>query len=626
MMNENGNEKGVDYNKNIRRRSNKKKMKETNNASVIVNETVPNQDKQTNKKKRRRRKSIPNVLKSEEEEEEDKKLSPPSNKNNSPPVKHQINNNRSKIPVIENSLDVDASSLAKDLEYLSTTSFASMNVISKATRDALEKVLKFSHLTSVQESTFTPIFQGKDVVAKAKTGSGKTIAFLLPILERYHLQGLESSQKNGTDALTCLILSPTRELAYQIGEEAKSLLRFHPHRTSGCVVGGINIKKDAKILNDPKLFFLIATPGRLIDHLTSNNYNILNRLHTSLRVLVLDEADRLLDMGFRKEIEKILDHLKPASSSKYDPSFPPPPPSFSRQTILFSATFPPDVATITQLAMSATNQVVVDMLEQEDPSKNKQETNAQVKEYYTISPNLEQNILIMENLLLEHMKTTTEAKEAYKIIVFFSTARVAGFMAELFQAFSYSVLEMHSRKSQSHRNNVAKLFREGKNVILFSSDVSARGVDYPDVTLILQVGLTADRESYIHRLGRTGRAGKVGQGILLLTPFERKVMLQVTLKDLPLEELQHSLMKSSATTTELARVLLTKNLPKHLVVSAERAYQAWLGYYNSNLRRLGWDKKHLIEMGAEYSLSIGLKKTPQLPKKTIGKMGLKGFL
>ena len=189
---------------------------------------------------------------------------------------------------------------------------------------------------------------------------------------------------------------------------------------------------------------------------------------------------------------------------------------------------------------------------------------------------------------------------------------------QLFQTAGYSALEMHSRKNQSFRVKVAKQFHEGKNIMMFSSDISARGVDYPDVSLIVQVGLTV-KEQYIHRLGRTGRAGRKGCGVLLLCDFETSFLKE--LKDLDI----NSADLPNVDMTQLKSTALLQQRPEALRIPGEQAYQAYLGYYNSNLKRIGMTKGGLVQLANQYSRTIGFQEPPALQKKTIGLMGLKGI-
>ena len=222
-------------------------------------------------------------------------------------------------------------------------------------------------------------------------------------------------------------------------------------------------------------------------------------------------------------------------------------------------------------------------------------------------------------------RETSAAGGCYKIIVFFTTARVTGFMAEMFNSVSsetgYSVLEIHSRKAQNARERASEQFRKSGSAVLFSSDVSARGMDYPDVTFVLQVGLT-DRSQYIHRLGRTARAGKDGKGGLLLADYEEQHMRRSELKDMPLELIAVPVTARVSGIAERA----VKNVSSDKVLrnSAEQAYRAWLGYYNGHLKKVRWDKRRLVEQANMFGTEVGLVEQPSIEKRTVGKMGLKG--
>lgn len=213
---------------------------------------------------------------------------------------------------------------------------------------------------------------------------------------------------------------------------------------------------------------------------------------------VLDEADRLLDMGFKKEVDRILHAIAQQKKTAGTP--------WPTQTLLFSATVDAEIRDIASVSLKP-GYKLIDTVGDED------QTHTHVPQFLACAP-LEQQLPVMAGILEFQMKTPD-----YKIIVFFATARQCQLMAALFAAAGVSVLEIHSRLSQSARIRTAEAFRVGTNVVMFSSDVSARGMDYPDVSFVLQVGIT-DKSQYIHRLGRTARAGKGGSGCLLVAPFE----------------------------------------------------------------------------------------------------------
>lgn len=367
---------------------------------------------------------------------------------------------------------------------------------------------------------------------------------------------------------------------------------------------------------------LIATPGRLTDHI-ENTGGFRNRL-SALRVLILDEADQLLDMGFRRDIERILAALPR-----------------ERQTLLFSATMPPEVRSVAGLALKRDHAFV------DTVGEAASHTHEHVRQRAMVAP-MEAQCGVLYALLRSLQQADAEAK----VIVFFCTARQTQFHAELFSALGLPTLEIHSRKSQAQRDKASALFRTARSGFLFTSDVSARGVDYPDVTAVVQVGAPADRSQYIHRLGRTARAGKVGEGFLVLCPFEQYIIKarnnapfprsppRCRVCPCPLKPSLTSLSLSPLTPQEL------RDLPVEVVdppvpdrrqldevsgglrrvdpKTAEQTYQAWLGYYNGSLRKLGWSKEQLVQQANFFSQVIGLPQPPALLKKTVGMMGLRG--
>ena len=528
------------------------------------------------------------------------------NNNNNNDVKISIasNNNTNNIPNVmslssieDKEKDVDENmgmpSAEEKKHFITESKFADLPISDESKR-GIAQVLKYEYMTKVQEETLPEIMKGIDCLAKAKTGTGKTLGFLIPTIEK--LMSLKLSNHNyiHNDGVTALCLSPTRELASQIQTEAEALSTFHKLNIV-CIIGGTNINKDINRMKNKKVDLLIATPGRLNDHL-ANTPGFASRCK-DIKVLIMDEADQLLEMGFKPEIDKILTYM---------------PPKNERQTLLFSATVPPTVRAIADNALGK-GYALVDTVGEEA-----EQTHAHVPQSITVLP-LEEQIAGIASIISKF----TQSKR-YKIIVFFTTARVTGYMSELFNTMGLPcpVLEIHSRKSQSQRTKTSDEFRKPGNKIMFSSDVSARGMDYPDVTHVLQVGLT-EREQYIHRLGRTARAGKTGQGHLLLAPFEEHEMRKL-LKDMKLIVVNKDDLNldsfTSMTTNSLSNVDNNSNLKD----SASKAYGAWLGFYNGNLKKCGWDKPNLVQQANFYATTLGLSEQPALEKKTIGKMGLKG--
>ena len=480
--------------------------------------------------------------------------------------------------------------------HMTNAKFADLSISSESRR-ALSSVFKYEFMTAVQAETLPLILKQPpaDCLAKAKTGTGKTLAFMIPTIEKMMVT-MRNGGRSRND-VHCLVISPTRELAQQIGTETERLLTFHQQHLKKVVVcvGGNNKNRDIRALKGTTPI-VVATPGRLLDHL--QNGDLAQRM-ANLDVLILDEADQLLDMGFRPDIERILRLLQPSKQT--------------RQTLLFSATIAGSVTEIANIALRP-NYNFVDTV-----GKDEEQTHLHVQQQLMISL---QEALIRD--LFSILERETNA-QPYKIIVFFTTARLTGFMAETFNAVSamtgYNVLEIHSRKTQKQRERSSDAFRKQKNAIMFSSDVTARGMDYPDVTFVLQVGLT-DRSQYIHRLGRTARAGKDGKGGLLLADYEEHHMTKRELKDMPLELI--AVPTTSKASDAAGRAIRNVEENDALRNSAEQAYRAWLGYYNGHLRKIHWDKKQLVQQANMWGTEVGLKNQPGLQKRTIGKMGLKG--
>ncbi|BAB10010.1 RNA helicase-like protein [Arabidopsis thaliana] len=465
--------------------------------------------------------------------------------------------------------------------YLSKTRFDQfpLSPLSlKAIKDA-----GFETMTVVQEATLPIILQGKDVLAKAKTGTGKTVAFLLPAIEAV-IKSPPASRDSRQPPIIVLVVCPTRELASQAAAEANTLLKYHPSIGVQVVIGGTKLPTEQRRMQTNPCQILVATPGRLKDHI-ENTSGFATRL-MGVKVLVLDEADHLLDMGFRRDIERII-----AAVPK------------QRQTFLFSATVPEEVRQICHVALKRDHEFINCVQEGSG------ETHQKVTQMYMIA-SLDRHFSLLHVLLKEHIADNVD----YKVIIFCTTAMVTRLVADLLSQLSLNVREIHSRKPQSYRTRVSDEFRKSKAIILVTSDVSARGVDYPDVSLVVQMGLPSDREQYIHRLGRTGRKGKEGEGVLLLAPWEEYFMSSV--KDLPITKSPLPPIDPEA----VKRV--QKGLSQVEMKNKEAAYQAWLGYYKSQ-KMIARDTTRLVELANEFSRSMGLDSPPAIPKNVLGKMGLK---
>ncbi|KAL6493950.1 hypothetical protein OROGR_031859 [Orobanche gracilis] len=426
---------------------------------------------------------------------------------------------------------------------------------------------------------------GKDVLAKAKTGTGKTVAFLLPAIELV-VKSPPVGRDEKRPPISVLVICPTRELASQAASEANTLLKYHPSIGVQVVIGGTRLALEQKRMQANLCQILVATPGRLKDHI-ENTSGFATRL-MGVKVLVLDEADQLLDMGFRSAIENIISAVPK-----------------QRQTLLFSATVPQEVRQICHIALKRDHEFINTVQE------GSEDTHAQVRQMHLVAP-LDKHFSLLFTMLKDHIADDVN----YKVLVFCTTAMVTRLVAGLLGELNLNVREIHSRKPQSYRTRISDEFRKSKGLILVTSDVSARGVDYPDVTLVIQIGVPADRQQYIHRLGRTGRKGKEGQGILMLAPWEEYFLSSI--KDLPISKAPQPLVDPDT------RKKVERALSQVEMKNKESAYQAWLGYYNSN-RNVGRDKCRLVELANEFSRSMGLDNPPAIPKLVLGKMGLKNI-
>eukprot|EP01104_Vermistella_antarctica_P019538 TRINITY_DN76_c1_g1_i3.p1 TRINITY_DN76_c1_g1~~TRINITY_DN76_c1_g1_i3.p1 ORF type:complete len:314 (-),score=90.72 TRINITY_DN76_c1_g1_i3:136-1077(-) len=305
----------------------------------------------------------------------------------------------------------------------------------------------------------------------------------------------------------------------------------------------------------------------------------------------------MLEMGFRPDVVRIMAFC---------------PPIENRQTLLFSATIPNELLSIVPIALKK-NHVYLDCVGEEEP------THMHVQQSVIVSE-LESHFVVLLDLIL---KEKAKNPSNHKVLVFYTTARLAQFYAELFNCIKdekVPVLEIHSRKSQSQRQRVSEQFRAGKALVLFSSDVSARGMDYPGVTLVLQMGVPSDRQTYVHRLGRTARAGDGGAGTLVLTRDETYFLREV--KDIPIER---KAFETSPQTLQHLQRTIHNGLQRVDEQTKVRAYIAWMGFYNSNLRKMKWSKPDLVRRANEYALnSLLLASIPPIRYKTVCNMGLKG--
>lgn len=325
--------------------------------------------------------------------------------------------------------------------------------------------------TPIQEQTIPVVLEGEDVIAQAQTGTGKTLAFILPMLERIdskapHIQGL--------------VVAPTRELALQITEEVNKLVSESDDVRVLAVYGGQDVEQQIKKL-DGHVHLVIGTPGRLLDHLRRGTIDL-----SSVSMLVLDEADQMLHIGFLNEVEDIIRQT-----------------SANRQTMLFSATMPEEIRTLARTHMKNPRDIKV-----------------------------EGSQIIVKDIKQILIETTDRAKQdalrhmldlyrPFLAIIFCRTKRRVSKLNEQLKALGYNTDELHGDLSQGKRERVMKRFREAELQFLIATDVAARGLDVEGVTHVFNYDIPEDMESYIHRIGRTGRAGGKGIAVTFATPKDR---------------------------------------------------------------------------------------------------------
>jgi len=505
--------------------------------------------------------------------------------------------------------DLQEESNQSVINILSGLDFADCENLHPYSKRAIKEVLQLKSMTEIQAKTFSAAASGNDVLGRARTGTGKTLAFLLPAIERI----VQSKDFVCGINVGILIISPTRELATQIGDQAEKLLTFYPNNMKVQVMfGGTKMGRDVNFLNKHLPSILVATPGRLLDHMENTKltggrqfgYDIMRNTN----ILVLDETDRLLDMGFRREISKILAFL---------------PRKERRQTLLFSATVPDELKQIMSENMRE-DFIEVDCINDDSDGSH---TNVQVEQSHVILPNMDRYISSVAEIMQLILK---DPAVRHKVVVFFPTARMVSFFSDFFNlGLGIDVIELHSKKSQSYRNKASDKFRKAKTGVLFTSDVSARGVDYPDVTNVIQFGLPESREQYIHRLGRTGRAGKAGKGLLVLAPFESGFLSELKGLDVSVDNEINNLFQSPGDNQTINAVdgvveQVNKGDPA-LVKSAQQAYQAFLGYYLGQIKRTKLKSKgDVVTTANNISVIMGLNEVPAIFARTVGKMGLKG--
>jgi ATP-dependent RNA helicase RhlE len=343
------------------------------------------------------------------------------------------------------------------------------------------EILGFRRPTDIQYKAITPILKGDDVLAIAQTGTGKTAAFAIPIIDMVHQQ--KSSSRS--EFLCCLVMVPTRELALQITEVFQTIGK-HTLVKTACVFGGVDQEPQISKLKSG-IDILVATPGRMFD-LVSQGHILLDKI----QILVLDEADHMLALGFIKDIRQLI-HFLP----KY------------RQTLFFSATINPEIK---ELAYSlVTNPIRIEISPKDPVAKNVTHSVAMI--------DMDDKRFFLERLIKEHPES--------KILVFVRTKVRAERVFKAMERVEIKTVTIHGDKEQKDRLDVMTLFKSGEVKVLIATDVSARGIDIPDVDYVINYDLPDVAENYVHRVGRTGRGVKKGLAVSFCSPEEKPVLDEI---------------------------------------------------------------------------------------------------
>lgn len=441
--------------------------------------------------------------------------------------------------------------------------------LSEATRRGLRQC-GFTKPTRIQIGALPHALAGRDILGAAKTGSGKTLAFLLPMLEK-----LFRLRWDVEDGLGALVISPTRELALQIFEVLRSVGKAHSF-SAGLVIGGKNFTEEQYRL--VKMNVLVCTPGRLLQHMEQTpGFDASN-----LQMLVLDEADRILDMGFHAQLTSILSYL---------------PPSSERQTMLFSATQTKSVKDLATLSLNEPEYIAVH-------ESSAQATPAGLQQHYTVTP-LDKKLDVLLGFIKSHLK--------HKTIVFLATCRQVRFVHSVFCKLQPGIplCALHGKYKQGKRVEIYYEFLNKPAAVLFATDIAARGLDFPRVDWVLQLDCPEDTANYIHRVGRTARYNKQGKALMCLLPSEVEGMAKkMEEAKIPIKEIKVNPNKTNAVSSR-QRIASVVAADKDIKALAQKAFMSYVRSVYLMPAKDVFDASQLPL--DEFALSLGLPGAPRMP-------------
>lgn len=512
-------------------------------------------------------------------------------------------------------------------EFSKFSELGEAGVIDPVVIDTLVNKMGIHTMTEVQRMTINECLDGTDVIAQAKTGTGKTLAFLMPIIQRLlGDNGIKTGSRRAQIGDTqALIISPTRELAEQIAAEAKKITQNTGVKVQ-TAVGGTQKSYHLRLMQQSGCHILVGTPGRVKD-LLSDPYSGVTL--DNIKTFVLDEADRLLDIGFGPDIEEIQSYMPDRSQSE-------------RQTLMFSATIPKSVVGIVKSTMKPNFKFVRTV----DP--NEAATHESIPQKTVFLPGLQNQIPALVEVAqnaIEDNKREPDTALPFKAIVFYNSlaevhvaheilsnmrdpGQVRGGLFAHHPLAPCEIIVMSSQLSQQERSRNSEAFRRAKSAILISSDVTARGMDFPNVSHVVQMGLPRSPEDYVHRVGRTGRAGKSGTGYLFLQQDEswelerlkrRNNMKHLTEEQLPTSSLD--MTQPSQLSPETARIMqmVETGVKNTSFASKAKAYTVLLSALGTGGNR---SKQEVVDLVNDYAkYGWGLQEMPVVNSSWASKSG-----
>ncbi|KAH0371509.1 P-loop containing nucleoside triphosphate hydrolase protein, partial [Aureobasidium melanogenum] len=465
--------------------------------------------------------------------------------------------------------DVDVEKLEQLVQDLdpkgSYTSFSDLP-LSLPTQEGL-KACHFTTLTPIQARAVPLALHGSDILGAAKTGSGKTLAFIVPVLEN-----LYRKQCVGQDAgLGAMIIAPTRELAIQIFDVLVKIGRKGHLFSAGLVIGGKSLQEEQNAL--ARMNIVVCTPGRMLQHLSQTAMFSVD----NVQMLVLDEADRILDMGFQRDLDAILEYLPK-----------------DRQTLLFSATQTKRVSDLARLSLR--DPEYVSTSEQGESA-----TPKSLQQNYVLTP-----LPDKFDTLWSFIQTCKKSK----IIVFLSSGKQVRFVYEAFRHMQPGIplLHLHGRQKQTARLDITTKFSHAQHSCMFATDVAARGLDFPAVDWVVQLDAPEDADTYIHRVGRTARYERDGKAVLFLDPSEEEGMLsRLEAKKVPIERISVKQKKQQSIKPQLQNMCFKDPTLKYLGQKAFASYVRSI-HIQKDKETFKLDKLNL----EEYAASLGLPGAPKI--------------